>query len=73
MTHDGVILTAQDEATSRATIERVLHMHAALGYYNGQPPNARNARPHADGQALASAFHVVWGGGDWHDARTQRL
>ena len=38
MTHDGVILTAQDEATSRATIERVLHMHAALGYYNGQPP-----------------------------------
>lgn len=37
-THDGVILTAQDEATSQATIERILQMHAALGYYNGQPP-----------------------------------
>lgn len=38
MTHDGVILTPQDEATSKHTIETILRMHAALGYYNGQPP-----------------------------------
>ena len=38
MTHDGVILTPQDDAVSQRTIERVLRMHAALGYYNGQPP-----------------------------------
>ncbi|MCP4404791.1 MAG: ester cyclase, partial [bacterium] len=38
MTHDGVILTPQDNAVSQRTIERVLRMHAALGYYNGQPP-----------------------------------
>lgn len=38
MTHDGVILTPQDNALSQRTIERILRMHAALGYYNGQPP-----------------------------------
>ena len=38
MTHDGVILTPQDNARSQQTIERILRMHAALGYYNGQPP-----------------------------------
>ena len=38
MTHDGVILTPQDDAVSQRTIERILSMHAALGYYNGQPP-----------------------------------
>jgi len=38
MTHDGVILTPQDNAISQRSIERVLRMHAALGYYNGQPP-----------------------------------
>ena len=38
MTHDGLILTPQDNAVSQRSIERVLRMHAALGYYNGQPP-----------------------------------
>ncbi len=38
MTHDGVILTPQDNAVSQQSIERVLRMHAALGYYNGQLP-----------------------------------
>jgi predicted ester cyclase len=38
MTHDGVILSPQDNALSQASIERVLRMHAALGYYNGRPP-----------------------------------
>lgn len=38
MTHDGVVLTPQDNALSQASIERVLRMHAALGDYNGQPP-----------------------------------
>lgn len=38
MTHDGVILTPQDETRSKQTIETILKMHAALGYYNGQPP-----------------------------------
>jgi len=37
-THDGVILTPQDDETSKTTIERILRMHAALGQYNGQPP-----------------------------------
>jgi predicted ester cyclase len=38
MTHDGVILSIQDNAISQSSIERVLRMHTALGYYNGQPP-----------------------------------
>jgi len=38
MTHDGVILTPQDEERSKLTIETILKMHAALGYYNSQPP-----------------------------------
>lgn len=38
-THDGVILTPQDNAASQRSIERVLSMHAALGYYNGKPPS----------------------------------
>ena len=37
-TLDGVILTPQDEARSRQTIETILQMHAALGYYSGDPP-----------------------------------
>jgi predicted ester cyclase len=37
-THDGVILTPQDEGRSKHTIETILRMHAALGYYNGKPP-----------------------------------
>ena len=37
-TLDGVILRPQDEARSRLTIETVLRMHRALGYYSGQPP-----------------------------------
>jgi predicted ester cyclase len=38
MTHDGVILMPQEDAVSQRSIERVLRMHAALGYYNRQPP-----------------------------------
>lgn len=38
MTHDGVVLTPQNEAVSQQTIEKVLAMHAALGKYSGQPP-----------------------------------
>ena len=38
LTGDGVILTAQDEARSKRTIETVLEMHAALGRYRGQAP-----------------------------------
>ena len=37
-TLDGVILTPQDEARSKQTIETILKMHAALGYYSGEPP-----------------------------------
>ena len=35
---DGVILSPQDEARSRRTIETVLKMHRALGNYSAQPP-----------------------------------
>ena len=38
MTYDGVILTPQDQARSKKTIESILKMHEALGYYNGTPP-----------------------------------
>lgn len=38
MTQDGVILKAQDNAVSARSIERILRMHAALGYYSGEPP-----------------------------------
>ena len=41
MTHDGVILTQQDNAISQSSIERVLRMHTALGLYNGQPPTRK--------------------------------
>ncbi len=37
-TLDGVILRPQDEARSRRTIETILKMHEALGYYSGAPP-----------------------------------
>lgn len=37
-THDGVILTPQDNTRSQQSIERVLKMQQALGFYNGQPP-----------------------------------
>ena len=37
-TLDGVILKPQDEGRSQRTIERILKMHAALGYYSGEPP-----------------------------------
>jgi predicted ester cyclase len=38
MTQDGVILTPQEDSRSQRSIETILKMHAALGYYNGQPP-----------------------------------
>jgi len=53
MTHDGVILTPQDNALSQASIERVLRMHAALGHYNGQPPS----------RAVLDEMHMV---DHWH-------
>lgn len=37
-THDGVILSPQDQLISKNSIERVLKMHQALGNYNGKPP-----------------------------------
>ncbi len=38
-TLDGVVVTPQDDARSRNTIETILRMHKALGYYSGQPPS----------------------------------
>jgi predicted ester cyclase len=38
MTHDGGILTPQDNGISQRSIERVLRMHAGIGLYGGQPP-----------------------------------
>ena len=37
-TLDGVMLSPQDEARSQQTIETILKMHAALGYYSGEAP-----------------------------------
>lgn len=38
LTHDGVILSPQDNVVSQTSIERVLRMHAALGQSNGRLP-----------------------------------
>lgn len=38
MTHDGVILTPQDEARSKRTIDTILKMHDALDRYSGPLP-----------------------------------
>ena len=53
-TLDGVILSAQDEQRSKRTISTILKMHAALGYYSGEPPTARGAGRDAASGALAS-------------------
>ena len=37
-TLDGVILTPQHEERSKQTIDTILKMHTALGYYSGKPP-----------------------------------
>jgi predicted ester cyclase len=59
-TNDGVVLTAQDPDVSRASIERVLRMHAALGDYNGQPPT----RAVLDEMQMARHWHpnFLWYG-----------
>ena len=72
-TLDGVILTAQDEQRSRRTIETILTMHAALGYYSGKAANPRCIGRDGASQTLASEFHVVWTGRDRHDTRLEGL
>jgi predicted ester cyclase len=59
-THDGVILSPQDNAVSQRTIERVLSMHDALGFYNGQPPT----REVLDQMEMAEHWHpnFMWYG-----------
>ncbi len=60
MTHDGVMLTPQQDATSQATITRVLAMHAALGDYDGRPP----FRDVLDVMRMADHWHpqMMWYG-----------
>jgi predicted ester cyclase len=60
MTHDGVILSPQDNAVSQRTIERVLRMHGALGYYSGEPPT----RQVLDEMEMAGHWHpnFMWSG-----------
>ncbi len=59
-THDGVILAPQDKATSQASIERVLRMHAALGYYTGGAPT----REALDAMKMVEHWHpdFMWYG-----------
>lgn len=59
-THDGVILTPQDNTESQRSIERVLAMHAALGRYNGRPPT----REALDEMGMAEHWHphFMWYG-----------
>ena len=60
MTHDGVILSPQENAISQRSIERVLNMHAALGYYNGHPPT----RAVLDEMEMVKHWHpnFMWSG-----------
>ncbi len=59
-THDGVILTPQDNTVSQDTIERVLRMHRALGTYSGEPPT----RDVLDEMAMVKHWHphFMWFG-----------
>lgn len=59
-THDGVILTPQDDAVSQCTIERILSMHQALGTYNSQPPT----RTVLDEMEMVEHWHpnFMWSG-----------
>ena len=72
-TLDGVVLSLQDENRSRRTIETILRMHAALGFYSGQPPTRSVLDENGTGEALASQLHVVWTLWHRHDARLERL
>jgi predicted ester cyclase len=60
MTHDGIVLAPQDNAVSQDCIERVLRMHNALGYYNGQPPT----REVLDEMEMVKHWHAnfMWSG-----------
>lgn len=60
MTHDGVILTKQDQAVSQRSIERVLAMHAALGLSNGELPT----RLVLDRMQMSKHWHpnFIWSG-----------
>ncbi|MCS6835309.1 MAG: ester cyclase [Anaerolineae bacterium] len=60
-THDGVVLTPQDEARSQRNLERVLAMHAALGRYPGDAVPSRRA---LDAMAMIDHWHAhfMWYG-----------
>lgn len=60
MTHDGLVLTPQDERFSKQSIERVLAMHAALGLSNGQLPT----RQVLDRMQMVKHWHpnFMWSG-----------
>lgn len=60
LTHDGVVLTPQDDAVSARTIAMILRMHAGLGLYNGQPPT----RAVLDEMAMVEHWHpnFMWYG-----------
>lgn len=59
-THDGVILSPQDNALSQRAIERVLRMHAALGQFPGGPPT----RAALDAMEMVKHWHphFMWCG-----------
>lgn len=59
-THDGVLLSQQDNAISRRSIERVLRMHAALAQYKGPMPT----RAALDDMEMANHWHaqMMWYG-----------
>ena len=60
MTRDGVVLTPQESAISRESIERVLRMHNALGFYKGKPPT----REALDDMEMVKHWHpnFIWSG-----------
>ncbi len=55
-THDGVILTPQEDAVSEQSIRRVLEMHRALGVYSGRPPT----REVLDEMEMADHWHPTF-------------
>ena len=60
MTHDGVLFSPQEDAVSQRSIEAVLAMHGALGWYDGRPPT----RAVLDKMKMASFWHrnMMWYG-----------
>ena len=76
LTNDGVLLTAQGEATSRRSFDLMLAMQTAMGLYRGGAPTRAaldDDAEHGAGALLAPLDHVVRHGRHRQHARPGQL